>query len=193
MSGQGDSPISNGWLSRTRYRRKQTGAFVKGTASDQGSVVWTDYQFPAGGTSYSITITSSSISLSGQSIGLNKASVIEVTAGSLALSGQIIGLNKTSAIEVTAGSLSLSGQSINLNKTSVFAIVVLPGTIALTGQAINLVFSGQSSSSSGARRLAQAKKQAALEELFLFPVDAKAGINEFDDDEDALAALMLID
>lgn len=123
MAGQGDSPLSNAWLSRKRYRRSQTAALIKQTSTDAGAAVWDDYFFPAasgGAITGTLSATLANVTLSSQGA-LAIAGVTNATLAAVTLSSQ-------GALAIS-GTASVTLGDVTLVSASALAIT---GTLAIT-------------------------------------------------------------
>lgn len=137
MAGQGDSPLSNAWLSRKRYQRSQTAALIKKKSADAGAAIWDDYFFPAAAAaSYTITVTGASVTLAGQSATLKSARQLAITGQSVTLTGQSVNLRRAYPLTIAGQSVSLSPQSVSLRTARQLAIT--GASVSLSGQSVTL-------------------------------------------------------
>lgn len=87
---------------------------------------------PAASTTYTLTASAGTFSLSGQAAGLLVSRRLTCSAGTFSLSGQSASLNKVSRVAADAGVFLLSGQTANLLANR--SLTAANGTFTLTGQ-----------------------------------------------------------
>lgn len=88
--------------------------------------------------SYSLSVTSGALALTGQSISIKAGRKLSVSAGSVTLSGQSIALVLNHKTSVSAGVITLSGLSVSLK--SGHKLSVTSGALTLTGQDVSLTY-----------------------------------------------------
>lgn len=89
---------------------------------------------------YTLTCSSGTYTLTGQSVGLSASRSLAASQGSYTLTGQSVGVRATRALAASQGSYALTGQSVGLAATR--SMAANQGAYSLTGQDVTLTFAG---------------------------------------------------
>lgn len=90
----------------------------------------------AGATSYTLTVEAGTLTLSGQTVTLNRGYSLTVEAGALTLAGGTVGLARGFTLTVETGALTLAGQTVTMNVGR--TLTVDAGTLTLAGQSVGM-------------------------------------------------------
>jgi len=98
--------------------------------------IYADYTTSGGG-SYTLTASSGSYVLSGQSVGLTAQRRLSLVQGAYTYSGQSVGLGISRRLTAVQGAYSLSGQTLNFKRGLVLPLV--RGLYSLSGQNLGVI------------------------------------------------------
>lgn len=96
---------------------------------------------PAAATSgYTLTVTSSAVTLTGTGVSLSASRKISVTSAAVTLTGSSVALKASRKLAVTTAAVTLTGSSVTLTYAPVGAAIltVTGGTVALSGSSVGL-------------------------------------------------------
>jgi hypothetical protein len=85
---------------------------------------------------YTLTITSASVVITGQTVTLRIGRQLAATAASVSVTGQTVTLRRGYSLNVTAASVPVAGQTVTLRVAR--RIAVTSGTVPVTGQSVSL-------------------------------------------------------
>ena len=96
---------------------------------------------PAGGSTYSLTMSHGTLALSGQALAFVRDLILSLAQGAYTLTGQAVGLLYGADYILTAahGAYALTGQALSILRQ--FTLTAAHGLYALTGQAISATYS----------------------------------------------------
>ncbi len=133
------------------YGRKLSDADVESLHADPYRILKPANQAPyligvsgGGPAAYELSVTAASVSLTGQSVGLELDRHLDVTAASVSLTGQTVTLTygqpESYSLDVTPAGVSVDGQTVTLTYATAgnFELNVTPATVSVTGQSVDL-------------------------------------------------------